>query len=345
MELYLDSVDFEEIEAALEYGFIRGLTTTPTFMHRHGISDIDGAIVKLSGMVPELQVEALGDTPAEVLAEANRILALPLEREPVFKVPISNSGVKACNQLVAKGHRVNVHLIYTLNQAYMAMAAGASFICPLAGRLQDQGHDAVKLFEQCVEAIHKHGFDSKVMFSSVRHPDHVRQALLAGAHVCTAPFGVIQKLCDNALTEKGTEQFREHTALMTLRVHDLVRDVNPVCSQSDTLTAAMVKMTESRLGTVTLVNDDGTVAGVFTDGDLRRRLQEHGQSILDKTLAEIGFSTDPITVRKYELLNEAVRLFEKNQVDSIVVVDEGKPCGVLDIQDLVRQGFLGQEHL
>ena len=63
MELYLDSVDFKEIEAALDYGFIKGLTTTPTFMHRHGITDIDGAIVKLSGMVPELQVEALGDTP------------------------------------------------------------------------------------------------------------------------------------------------------------------------------------------------------------------------------------------------------------------------------------------
>ena len=96
MELYLDSVDFKEIEAALDYGFIKGLTTTPTFMHRHGITDIDGAIVKLSGMVPELQVEALGDTPDAIVAEAERICsALPLEREPVFKVPISNDGVKA----------------------------------------------------------------------------------------------------------------------------------------------------------------------------------------------------------------------------------------------------------
>jgi len=345
MELYLDSVDFSEIEAGLEYGFLKGLTTTPTFMHRHGITDIDGAIVRLSGMVPELQVEALGETPDEILAEADRILSLPLEREPVFKVPISNAGVKACNRLASNGHRVNVHLIYTLNQAYMAMAAGASFVCPLAGRLQDQGHDAIKLFEECVEVIDKHGFESKVMFSSVRHVEHVRQALLSGAHVCTAPFGVIQRLCDNALTEVGTAQFREHTALMTLRVNDLIRDVNPVCSEHETLTAAMVKMTESRLGTVTLVNENGTVAGVFTDGDLRRRLQQDGQAILEKTLADIGFSHDPVTVRKFDLLNDAVRLFEQNQVDSIVVVDEGKPCGILDIQDLVRQGILGQEHL
>lgn len=345
MELYLDSVDFREIEAALDYGFIKGLTTTPTFMHRHGITDIDGAIVKLSGMVSELQVEALGDTPEEILAEAERILALPLEREPVFKVPISNAGVKACNRLVANGHRVNVHLIYTLNQAYMALAAGASFVCPLAGRLQDQGHDAIKLYEQCVEVINRYGYDAKVMFSSVRHAEHVRQAMLAGVHVCTAPFSVIQKLCENSLTALGTAQFREHTALMTLRVGELIRPENPVCADNETLSAAMLKMTESRLGLVTLVNKDGTVVGVFTDGDLRRRLQEGGRTILDKTIREIGYSKDPITLGRFSLLDEAVRLFEKNQVDSIVVVDEGKPIGVLDIQDLVKQGILGREHL
>ena len=82
MDLYLDSVDFKEIERAFEFGFVKGLTTTPTFMHRHGITDIDGAIVKLSGMVPELQVEALGDTVDSILAEADRILQLPLEKEP-----------------------------------------------------------------------------------------------------------------------------------------------------------------------------------------------------------------------------------------------------------------------
>ena len=163
MDLYLDSDDFKKIEQALEIGYIQGLKTTPTFMHRHGITDIDGAIVKLSGMVPELQVEALGDDPDSILVEADRILALPLEQEPVFKVPISNPGVIACQRLTAKGHRVNVHLIYTLNQAYMAIAAGAAFVCPLAGRLQDQGHDAIKLFEECVEVIDKHGYETKVL--------------------------------------------------------------------------------------------------------------------------------------------------------------------------------------
>jgi len=345
MELYLDSVDFKEIEAALSYGFVKGLTTTPTFMHRHGITDIDGAIVKLSGMVPELQVEALGETPDAIVAEADRLLGLPLEREPVFKVPISNDGVKACKRLTDKGHRVNVHLIYTLNQAYMAMEAGAAFVCPLAGRMQDQGHDAMQLFEQIVDVIDRYGYDSKVMFSSVRHAEHVRQAMLSGAHVCTMPFGVMKNLCENTLTAAGTAQFREHTALMTVRVKDVIREANPICETGETLTSAMVKMTESRLGTVTLVDAKGAVAGVFTDGDLRRKLQTGGRNILDKKLADIGFSTTPITVEADSLLNEAVKIFKSKEVDSIIVVSGKKPVGVLDVQDLIKLGLLGQEHL
>src|SRR5688572_8117328 len=125
MELYLDSVDFKEIEQAFKLGFLTGLTTTPTFMHRHGITDIDGAIVKLSGMVPVLQVEALGDTPEDILKEAERLLALGLDKnKTVFKIPVSNVGVTACKLLRDKGLLVNIHLVYTLNQAYMAMAAG-----------------------------------------------------------------------------------------------------------------------------------------------------------------------------------------------------------------------------
>ena len=345
MDLYLDSVDFAEIEAAMEFGFVKGLTTTPTFMHRHGITDIDGAIVKLSGIVPELQVEALGETPDAILAEADRILGLPLKSEPVFKVPISNAGVTACHRLTSRGHRVNVHLIYTLNQAYMAMEAGAAFVCPLAGRLQDQGHDAIRLYEQCVEVIDRYGYDSKVMFSSVRYPEHVRQAMLSGVHVCTVPFKVMKSLCENTLTALGTQQFREHTALMTMRVDQLIRPENPVCGAGETLAEAMVKMTESRLGTVTIVDEQGSVVGIFTDGDLRRRLQSDGRQILDQPLAEIGFTRDPVTVSRAALLDEAVKLIKDNEVDSIIVVDDTAPCGVLDIQDLVKLGLLGHEHL
>ena len=341
MELYLDSVDFNEIEEAFKLGFLRGLTTTPTFMHRHGITDIDGAIVKLSGMVPELQVEALGETYDEIVTEAHRLLTLPLKSKPVFKVPISLQGLQACKTLVDEGQRVNVLLIYTLNQAYMAMAAGAAFVCPLAGRLHDQGHDAVALFEQCVNIAEKYHYPTKIMFSSVRHPEHVRQAMLSGAHVCTVPWGVLKRLCDNALTTVGTDQFFEHTRLMTIKVRAVIREMNPVCKLSDTVTHAMVEMTESRLGAVTLVDDDGTLAGIFTDGDIRRELQQQGRQILDYKMSELNYSSNPVTINSDALLYEAVNIFKQRQIDNIIVLENNIPLGILDIQDLVKMGLIG----
>src|SRR5512141_1810088 len=220
MDLYLDSVDFKEIEAAFRLGFVKALTTTPTFMHRHGITDIQGAIVKLSGMVPELHVEALGRTHDEIVAAADEILKLPLKLQPVFKVPVGLEALRACHTLTKRGNRVNVHLIYSLNQAYMAMAAGAAFACPLAGRMHDQGQDANRLVEQCAEVKARYGYQTKIMYSSVRPPERVRSAMLSGADVCTVPWSVLQRLCDHALTELGTTQFFEHTTLMTVHVRE-----------------------------------------------------------------------------------------------------------------------------
>jgi len=144
MELYLDSANLKEIEEGFKLGFLDGLTTTPTFMQREGITDVDSTIVKLSKMVPILQIEALGEKAEEVVQEAERLLGLGLDPEKtVFKIPVALEGVRACHLLRKKGLLVNVHLVYTLQQAYMAMHAGATYVCPLVGRLQDQGHDAL----------------------------------------------------------------------------------------------------------------------------------------------------------------------------------------------------------
>ena len=170
MELYLDSADLKEIEDAFKLGFLDGLTTTPTFMHRGGVTDVDALIVKLSKMVPVLQIEALGNTAEEVVKEAHRQLKLGLDpKKTVFKIPVSLEGVRACRMLRNENLLVNVHLVYTLQQAYMAMKAGASYVCPLVGRLQDQGHDALELVGQCVFAVDHYGYDTKIMFSSVRN--------------------------------------------------------------------------------------------------------------------------------------------------------------------------------
>ena len=129
MELYLDSVDFKEVRKAVELGFLVGITTTPTFMHRHGIKDVDQAIVDLSHMARHVHVEALGDTCEQILEEAHRIAQLKgVADSLVFKIPITNEGLKANSLLAKEGLKTNIHLVYTLNQASLAAAACAPTI-------------------------------------------------------------------------------------------------------------------------------------------------------------------------------------------------------------------------
>lgn len=338
MELYLDSADIKEIEEGFKLGFLNGLTTTPTFMHRGGVTDIDGLIVKLSKMVPVLQIEALGDTAEDVLKEAKRQLALGLDpKKTVFKIPVSLEGVRACALLRKEGLLVNVHLVYTLQQAYMAMQAGASYVCPLVGRLQDQGHDALGLVEQCVFAVNHYGYDTKIMFSSVRTVEHVRNALNIGVHTITVPWKLMKILTENNFTTLGTDQFIEHTRLMTVKVKDAIRDTNPTVVAETSLMDAIIKMTEYGFGAITIVKKDGTLVGVFTDGDLRRKIQEEGRDVLKKNMGDFTYKA-PIAVEANAMLNDASALFKKTSVDTILVTDGGKPVGMIDIQDLKAEG-------
>jgi TalC/MipB family fructose-6-phosphate aldolase len=334
MELYLDSADLDEIKEAFKLGFIKGLTTTPTFMHRHGVTDIDGLIVELSNIVPILQIEALGDSAEEVVAEAERQLALGLDKEKtVFKIPVSLEGVRACKMLKDRGFKVNVHLVYTLQQAYMAMEAGADYVCPLVGRLQDQGTDALDLVAQCVDAVESYGYDSKIMFSSVRYPEHVRNALNIGVHVCTIPWKVMKQLTSNHFTEVGITQFVEHTKLMTVKVKDVLTGSNPVVKLTDSITDTLVKMTSSGFGCVAVLDSDNKLAGTFTDGDLRRLIEAEGEHSVSKKMSDLSFN-EPITIQGEALLHDASLLFREKSVDNLIVLNDNEVVGQIDIQDL-----------
>lgn len=334
MELYLDSADLNEIQEAFKIGFITGLTTTPTFMHRHGVTDIDSLILQLADIVPVLQVEALGKTAEEIVAEAHRQVKMGLDpKKTVFKIPVSLEGLKACRQLVNEGMMVNVHLVYTIQQAYMAMQAGATYVCPLVGRLQDQGTDALSLVRDCVDAVNHYGYNTKIMFSSVRYAEHVRNALDAGVHTITVPWKIMKALTENNFTKLGTDQFFEHTRLMTVKVKDAINTVNPLVPVTTSITDALVKLTEYGFGCVTVTDASGKAIGVFTDGTLRRLLQEQGKDVLSKKLSDLSFNA-PFSVESSDLLNVASKLFNQHQVDTLVVTENGKPVGMLDIQNL-----------
>jgi TalC/MipB family fructose-6-phosphate aldolase len=335
MELYLDSADVNEIKKAFQLGFLNGLTTTPTFMHRHGITDIDGTIIELSKIVPVLQIEALGSTAEEIVAEAERQHKLGLDKSrTVFKIPISMEGVKACKTLKDKGFLVNIHLVYTLQQAYLAMSAGADYVCPLVGRLQDQGQDALWLVEQCVQAVNHYGYNTRIMFSSVRHVEHVRNALNLGVHTVTIPWKVLKQLSENHFTELGTKEFFEHTRLMTKTVRDVISDVNPVVTVKETIHDCLVKMTLGGDGAVTIINSKGAPIGIFTDGDLRRMIEKEGGDSVNKKAGDLSLKV-PQSVEASALLYVAAAKFKETQVDTLVVTENGKAVGMIDVQDLL----------
>ncbi len=335
MELYLDSANFNEIEEASKLGFIYGLTTTPTFMYRDGIRNVDEAILKLSKMVPVLQIEALGNNDNEIIDEAHRLLDLGLEKEnTVFKIPVSLDGAKACKKLTDEGLLVNIHLVYTVQQAYIALSAGASYVCPLVGRLQDQGHDALGLIKQCVDAVDKYNYPSKIMFSSVRNPEHVRNALNLGVHACTIPWKVMKQLTHNHFTDLGTQQFVEHTRLITTKVKDVIRKGITTIHKNTSIMEALMQMTKTKLGAITVVDDQHSIYRIFTDGDLRRLLNSGDEQIIHKKLDELETNT-PVTIDIDASLIEASELIKQQQVDNIIVVEQGKPVGILDIQDIL----------
>ncbi|GFR75384.1 transaldolase [Elysia marginata] len=306
-------------------------------MHRHGITDIDGTIVKLSKIVPILQIEALGETAEEIIAEAKRQDNLGLDKnKTVYKIPISLQGVKACKKLTDEGFLVNIHLIYTLQQAYMAMEAGATYVCPLVGRLQDEGTDALQMVEQIVETVEHYRYDTKVMFSSVRNVEHIRNALNSKVHTITAPWKIIKQLTQNHFTKIGTQQFFEHTKLMTIRVREVISSKNPIIPPSSTIADALIKMTSDKFGAVAIADEKAHLLGVFTDGDLRRLISQ--QKIKDTFTEKVldVATKNPISVDADSLLIDAQKIFSEKDIDELVVLSQGKAIGMLDIQDLMK---------
>jgi transaldolase len=336
MELYLDSIKIDEVREANKLGFLDGLTTTPTFMHREGIRDVDAAILNLSKLVKVLMVEALGDNAEEIVKEAERLLSLGLNKDNVvFKIPMSLEGVKACKMLVNKGMKVNLHLVYSLQQAYLAFCAGATYVCILVGRMQDQGQDALGLIEQCVKTVEKFNYKTKIMFSSVRNAEHVKDAIRLGAHNITIPWSVMKQLPNNHFTEIGIQQFVQHTELLTIKASDLVVTDNVFLDFKSTILDGLMLMTNSRLGAIIVLDDKKKIYRIFTDGDLRRLLKADNSSMLHRKFSEMD-SNSPKSVDLNTSLTDVISLFKSSEVDNIVVVDGDKPVGLIDIQDVLK---------
>ncbi|MEB3287156.1 MAG: fructose-6-phosphate aldolase [Vampirovibrionales bacterium] len=214
MQLFVDTADLNEIREAAEMGVISGVTTNPTLLARNA-ADANGKSANTQAIIQEIcrlvpdgpvSMECVSET-AEGMIEEGRTFAKWAENVFV-KVPFCVEGMKAVAQFAKDDIPTNVTLVFSVNQALLAANAGATLISSFVGRLDDIGFDGLQVIKEAVELVDLHGFDSQILAASIRHPLHVTQSAMAGAHIATIPFKVLKQMYDHPLTEKGIASFK-----------------------------------------------------------------------------------------------------------------------------------------
>lgn len=207
MKLFLDTAEIAEIRTAASWGVLDGVTTNPTLYAKVGGSYED-ILKEICRLTP-------GPVSAEVVAEdvdgmlrEGRAFA-KLAPNIVVKVPMSETGLEAISRFADEGIKTNCTLIFTANQGLLAAKAGASLLSPFIGRLDDINQDGMEVIRELVGIVEMHDLDTEVLAASIRHPRHVTDAALAGCHVATLPFKVLQQMVHHPLTDKGIVAFRE----------------------------------------------------------------------------------------------------------------------------------------
>ncbi|AOQ22744.1 Transaldolase [Moorella thermoacetica] len=205
MKLFLDTANLDEIKKANEMGVIRGVTTNPSIIAREG-RNFQQVIREICTIVNgPISVEVISNQADGMVEEAISLAAM--HPNIVIKVPMTAEGLKAVKVLSAKGIRTNVTLIFSANQALLAASAGASFVSPFVGRLDDINHYGMKVVEETVTILRNYGFSTEVIAASIRNPLHVKKAALVGAHIATIPYSVLMQMVQHPLTDAGIEKF------------------------------------------------------------------------------------------------------------------------------------------
>jgi transaldolase len=204
MRLFLDTADFAEIETAVGWGVISGVTTNPTLIARAG-ADHETQVKRICGLVADVSAETVTERKDDLIVEGRRLASW--HKNVVVKVASTPDGLAAGKVLAGEGVRINVTLCFTVNQALLAAAIGAYFISPFVGRMDDIGEDGMQVVRDIVAAYRQQGIGTKVLAASLRHPLHVTQAALAGADIGTMPFKVLEGMYKHPLTDIGIERF------------------------------------------------------------------------------------------------------------------------------------------
>ena len=205
MQFFLDTADLKEIQQGLEWGMVDGITSNPSLIAKEGKNYLD-AVKEIAELVPgPVSGEVLATDYETMLEQAHKLAALA--KNVVIKVPLTPDGLRACRALRGEGTKVNVTLCFSASQALLAAKAGATYISPFIGRLDDVSTDGMHLIEQVVTIYNNYDFETQVLVASARHPLHIVQSALLGADVVTMPFKVMEQLYKHPLTDAGLEKF------------------------------------------------------------------------------------------------------------------------------------------
>lgn len=206
MHFFLDSADIEEIRKAAGWGVIDGVTTNPSLVAKSGGRDFHGLIREIASLVEGPVSAEVTSLDLEGMVAEGRALAAVAPNVAV-KIPMGRDGMTACSQLTREGIAVNVTLVFSPQQALLAAAAGAAYVSPFVGRLDDIGEDGIGLVGDIVELFDIHNITTEIIAASIRHPRHVAEAALAGADIATVPLAVLEKCFDHPLTASGIKKF------------------------------------------------------------------------------------------------------------------------------------------
>lgn len=205
MRLFIDSANLDHIREIKKWGVLSGVTTNPTLIAREG-RDLRSVIEEIASVVDgPISVEVVSTDAADMIREGREYARW--SDNVVIKCPLTPEGLEATAALAADDIPVNVTLVFTANQALLAARAGAAYVSPFVGRLDDISHDGMKVVRDIADIFHLHDVDTEIIAASIRHPQHVTEAALAGADIATCPYDVLKKMVAHPLTDAGLARF------------------------------------------------------------------------------------------------------------------------------------------
>ena len=205
MKLFLDTANVEQIREANDWGIIDGVTTNPSLIAREG-RDFREVVEEICSIVDGPISAEVISLDAKGMVKEGRELA-KIHDNINIKVPMTAEGLKAVKEFTARGIDTNVTLVFSANQALLAAKAGATYVSPFVGRIDDTGHDGLKLVQDIVQIYLNYAFDTEIIVASTRNPIHVLESAKAGAHIATVPWNLLQQMVKHPQTDIGIEKF------------------------------------------------------------------------------------------------------------------------------------------